>query len=195
MPSKPIRYMNKESEARSIYIITRMAQGATVQQIAKELEVSVGTVQNRVKRETEWWLQNMGNVVAQIKVMQTQQLSYIYGQAMQSWQLSAGVDEEGKVSKEGDVNYLNTAMKSLSEVRRIWNAEDKIEIMEDGNAVISPEKQGLAIDQLGEVLQVLENIQALPPGIDLSKVESQIIPSESTYAEIKESLEEDDEED
>lgn len=181
--SKPVPYRSSESKAKSVYIITRLAQGATVQQIAEELGVTVSTVHQRVRRETDWWLQNMGNVVAQIKVTQTQQLQYIYSQAMLAWMLSAEVDESGKPTKAGDAKYLDSAMRSLSEVRKIWNADDKIEVTDEGNAIISREKAGLTVNQVNEVLQVLESIDALPAGIDLDKIQSEIIPSEIDYTD------------
>ena len=181
------KYRSKKSEAKSIFALARLAQGATVQQIAKELDLSESSVYVRIRRESDEWLKKMGNVIAQVKIMQTQQLHYIYGQAIETWKISAAVDEAtGLPTKEGDARYLETAMKSLGEVRKIWNADQPIEWTEEGDAIVSTAKEGLTVNQVGEVLQVLESINALPAGMDLEKIQAHVIPSEATYAEFVE---------
>jgi len=176
------KYQNTESEAKSLYILDRAAQGATMQQIADELNLSVAAVNQRYRKEAKSQLGNMANIVAEIKLFQTQQLGYIYNQAVKSWQLSADVDEEtGDPTKPGDPKYLDTAMKSMADVRKIWQADKPIEITPDGAAFpvdTTAKALGGNLDRVQDVLLIFQEIGVLPPEVDMEQVGEHLIPVE-----------------
>ena len=61
-----LTYKNENSEARSLYILDRAAQGASWQQIANELGISVAAVQQRYRKEARGQLSHMANIVAEL---------------------------------------------------------------------------------------------------------------------------------
>ena len=173
----------KESESKTLYILDRVSQGATIRQIAEELGMSIPAVQARYRKETRLQLANMTNIVAEVKIMQTQQLGYIYNQAVKSWQLSAKVDvNTGEPTIEGDAKYLDTAMKALKDTRTIWNADQPLDFLPGGGVIPveeGAEKFGGNIDQVGDVLLILKELGM--PGyesLETDQVQELLIPTE-----------------
>lgn len=176
-------YKNKESEATSIYILDRASQGASMQQIADELGMSVSAVQSRYRKEAKIQLSKMANIVAEIKLLQTQQLGYIYNQAIASWQISAKIDDNGMPTREGDTKYLDAAMRSLKDVRQIWQADKPIEITPEGAAFPQDDTASLLggnINQMEDVMLILQELGELPAEVDMEQVSEHLIPIEST---------------
>jgi len=179
------KYQNNASLAKSIYILDRMAQGANADTIAEELGVSRATVTARLRQEYNYYLEQMGNIVATIKMDQTAKLQYIYQQAIQAWNLSAKV-EDGKVGRPGDPKYLDSAMKSMAEVRKIWNADRDIEITKDGFVLPDTEERkalGTSPNPVKDVISVLQQTGALPANIDMDLIRERLIPIEGEYEE------------
>lgn len=178
------KYANQKSLAKSVYALARAAQGASIQQIAKELDVTEDTARRRLRQEMDDALKSMTNVVADIKVMQTQQYNYIYGQAIQSWQLSAAVDENGSPTQAGDVKYLDSAMKSLKDIRQIWNANRDIEISDEGDLTLVDDTQQLDVDNIEQVLIALADLNVVEGDLNIEELQSHLLPKEVPIKEI-----------
>jgi len=175
-------YRNKESEAKSIYILDRASQGASMRQIADELNEPVQNIQARYRKEAKAQLSQFANIVAEIKFLQTQQLEYIRDQAIKSWQRSAAVDEStGKPTKEGDPKYLDVAMKSMAEVRKIWDANQALKLTDKGAAFPideTAEALGGNLNIAQDVLLIFQDIGVIPPEIDMDIVAEHLVPVE-----------------
>ena len=121
----------------------------------------------------------MGNIVAMIKVDQTHKLQYIYGEAMEAWELSGEPIGEDDRKRPGDPAYLTAGMKALSEIRKIWNVEQPMDITPEGLALpITKEnaktKAGIP-DQLKDVWLILQQAGQIPSDIDYDVIEESLL--------------------
>lgn len=181
-------YRSDQSLAKSVYILDRIAQGATINQIAIELNVTEGSIRARLREEYQAFLEDMTNIVAGIKIDHTQRLEYIYRQAVQSWQISADVNKTtGEPQADGDIQYLNMAMKAMSEIRKIWNADRELEVTEAGALLpVGKEKKelGASPNPVKDVLTILQSLEAIPSNIDYDKIIDDMAPIEGNYEEL-----------
>lgn len=180
-----------ETLPERLYILDQLASGKTIQELATQLDVPIGQLRRQVKEEQEYYLKQMGNAVAEIKIMQTRQYTSIYNQAMKAWERSTQPDDDGNPTKSGDSRLLDTAMKALKELKVLWQADQPIEYTEDGMRALpaGTEKKKTPSasnpNQVEDVLLVLQQLEMLPQNIDVEKVQAGLEPIEGDFNEIE----------
>lgn len=113
-------------------------------ELSVQFDLSEGRIIHIVKEVDDLIRAEFPEHVAKIKDEQTQQLRFIYEEAMQAWERSKQVEEiqtarstqsgkETSLTKRGQVGnpaYLDTAMRALADIRKIWGVEaaKKLEI-------------------------------------------------------------------
>lgn len=132
---------------RDMQLYFEYAKGSKSQ---KQVGVMFNLAQSRVNvivnKINRWlWLETMDDIRL-VKMQQVQSLTYVYREAMRAWERSKGFNKTlmTKRSKEsvektrtvkhhcGEAKYLEIALKTLEDIRKITGANAPIEIRHSG---------------------------------------------------------------
>lgn len=146
-----------EPSPRDLDIYTAICEGDTLRDVGKKHKLSHVSVREIRDKVEKWLIPQHMDRIRQIKVRQNCQLDYIYSQSMAAWQKSKEspteetdhVDADGesshtlkKKSTAGDPAFLNVAIKTLADIRKIWGADSPVPKDDTG-----PRAAGVPYDQ------------------------------------------------
>lgn len=160
---------------RDMELYYEFAKGSKSQtQVGVMFDLAQSRVSVLVNKINRWlWLETMDDIRL-IKMQQVQSLNYVYREAMRSWETSKGFQvtltsrtklgvklEKTRTIKRdsGDAKYLEIALKTLEDIRKITGANAPIEVRHSGElrvAGLSLEDAYIAkIRRLNEGLELL----------------------------------------
>jgi hypothetical protein len=173
---KGTRPTNEVALQRADYAFQRKIQGASNAQIAREIGISPSRVGAILQEHSARWLQERPEIIAHLKVLQTQQTQHIYSQAMQSWNLSAEIDEQGNPTKEGNPVYLNTALKAAEKMGDIWGTTQPLTIKAENIVAIqqNTQEQVSQPDTMAEIISVMKQVGLIEHDMDMETLKDDL---------------------
>lgn len=122
-----------QSLAEDTYVMERLSQGASIQQVAREAGITRATVYKKMKQVAKDFMANAGEMALTVKIAQDEQLAHIYEQALEAWHKSKEdiVDKDGNIIRQspGDIKYLDAARRALKDINDLWGASAPVRVM------------------------------------------------------------------
>lgn len=142
---------------RDITIYEAVCAGRSQVDVGKEHKLSRQRVCQIVQAVETWLVPQMVERVRELKTRHTTSLEHVFREAMGAWEKSKGdrlkfrrgstangeIDETTREQSCGDPRFLDAAMKALTDIRKMWGANEPL--ARDDN--VMPRVAGMSPDE------------------------------------------------
>lgn len=129
-----------EPSPRDLEIYAQVCAGRTQQAVGDDFGLSRQRIHVIVRQVEAWLTPQMVEHVREIKARHTTSLEHVFREAMGAWEKSKAdrlkfrrgttpngeIDETTREQSCGDPRFLDAAMKALTDIRRMWGANEPL---------------------------------------------------------------------